>query len=533
MVGVAFPLASFVLTRLFGAFVDDRWVWINFGLGLILLSLALILDAKSMWAWLRVGASRRLVQSGGSLWPTLLALVILWGAGFVLQRHPVRFDWSEAGSNTLSAQTQLVLQAIDRKVEILAFYRSPKKLESVQALLDRYRAASPHLEIRLIDPNLHPDLVDQQGLSGVQLEKGGLVRLVQGDQNETLVGLMDTASRLVGEERPALSEELLTNALFRLTHRGDRVVYVLEGHGERVIEGEGATGATGFSRAAAAIREEGFRVEGLMLLATGEVPADGDVLLIAGPTHAFSETALGALRSFLLRGGALFILLDPRTESKLEPFLAGFGIRVGDDIVVDRTQSVSGRPVTPIVALYGDHPATRSLGKATVFHLARSVTLDKEKAAGLIEVLFASENSWAERNLAEFFSEGKAERGEEDLPGPVSLGVAGTLALDEIAGARTVTPVRGDARIFVVGDADFASNQMLDLLGNHDLLLNAVRWLGDDSKAIAIRPTQTRVSRFRPTQIAMNRIRFLVLFLFPEIIAFVGVIVWWRRAARG
>jgi ABC-type uncharacterized transport system involved in gliding motility auxiliary subunit len=42
----------------------------------------------------------------------------------------------------------------------------------------------------------------------------------------------------------------------------------------------------------------------------------------------------------------------------------------------------------------------------------------------------------------------------------------------------------------VIGDADFASNGYLDLLGNRDLFLNSVSWLTDEEALIARRPKE-------------------------------------------
>ena len=38
----------------------------------------------------------------------------------------------------------------------------------------------------------------------------------------------------------------------------------------------------------------------------------------------------------------------------------------------------------------------------------------------------------------------------------------------------------------VIGDRDFASNRLLEALYNRDLFMNAVRWLANDEKRIAL-----------------------------------------------
>ena len=79
------------------------------------------------------------------------------------------------------------------------------------------------------------------------------------------------------------------------------------------------------------------------------------------------------------------------------------------------------------------------------------------------------------------------------------------------------------------GDADFASNEMIDAYLNRDLFVNSVNWLLGDVEAIAIRPNTSRASRFQPTAEEFERIRLLSLFVLPEALAVLGVFTWWSR----
>ena len=70
--------------------------------------------------------------------------------------------------------------------------------------------------------------------------------------------------------------------------------------------------------------------------------------------------------------------------------------------------------------------------------------------------------------------------------------------------------------------------------GNRDLFVNSVNWLMGDVEAISIRPRLSRASRFQLSNDQFLRIRSLSLFVLPEAIAIIGVIVWWsRRRAPG
>ncbi|MCH7494432.1 Gldg family protein, partial [bacterium] len=90
---------------------------------------------------------------------------------------------------------------------------------------------------------------------------------------------------LKGQIKSVQNTEKLTNAIVKLTRTGEKVVYFLEGHNERAIEGEAANQKDGFSMAAEALRNENYRIERLLLAAKGDVPENADVVIVAGATR--------------------------------------------------------------------------------------------------------------------------------------------------------------------------------------------------------------------------------------------------------
>jgi ABC-type uncharacterized transport system involved in gliding motility auxiliary subunit len=91
-----------------------------------------------------------------------------------------------------------------------------------------------------------------------------------------------------------------------------------------------------------------------------------------------------------------------------------------------------------------------------------------------------------------------------------------------------------EARIVVVGDADFAANQLIGEFRNRDLFVNSVNWLLGDVEAISIRPGEVRASRLSLSSQQFLQIRYLSLFVLPQAIAVAGVFAWWsRRRAPG
>jgi ABC-type uncharacterized transport system involved in gliding motility auxiliary subunit len=528
-VAILFGLLSLLLqifsgTPMLGS--DLWWILANFAVGAVLLAIALASSLDVLRERLRSGEARRAGKYGSSaLAGTALGIALLVMLTFLSTRYHARWDWTEAGSHSLSSQTLKLLEGLERDVEATALF-SAITAPPARELLDRYSYASDRFKVSFVDPQAQPGLVRGLGIPPEQLE-GGLIHVTLGEESVQV---------------KELTEEKLTNAIVKLTRREQKTVYFLNGHNERPVEGEGADGSEGFAFAKASLENENYRVETLLLAAKGEVPEDADAVIIAGPTRPLYETEHGALDRYLERGGGLLVLVDPRAKTDLYGDLERLGVEVGDDVVVDRVQGLFGRPVSPLAAQYADHPITKDLRDATLFHVARSVRPKAEGKGEFTSLVLTSEASWGERDLDRFFSAGTAELGSDDLAGPVPIAVAGIPTPAADSGEAPPQPAQGEegskqepeAHLVVIGDSDFASNQLIGEFRNRDLFVNAVNWLIGDVEAISIRPGEARASRIELSAEQFLQIRYLSLFVLPEAIAVLGVIAWWsRRRAPG
>ena len=520
LVGVVFALLSLLVVLLSGGgfHSDLGWIFGNLGVGVLLLVAAAVVNFDALRARMASGEAKRAGKYGSSaIATTLLAIVILGMIGFLGAWHHRRFDWSEQRIHSLSDQSRKVLADLESDVHVLALV--PKLAQPpVRKFLDRYAYESDRFQVDYADPNERPGLVEQYGLRPEQLETG-VVRVAIGAD---------------AVEVTELDEASVTNAIVKLTRTGEKVVYFLEGHGERAIEKEPGDRADGFVRAATALRNENYRVEALLLARAGEVPEDADVVVVAGPTRALLGQERAALERYVARGGALLVLVDPFSRSDVIEMLVEWGVELGDDVVVDRSLALFGRAISPFAGSYDPvHEITRDMREPTLFHEVRSVTRSSEVDSDLTEIVFTGDMSWAERNLAKLDAEGAVAMDGDDLPGPVPVAVAGRPKVarsdaDGESGADAPEP-----RLVVFGDADFASNELIQAYRNQDLFVNSVNWLMGDVEAISIRPNRSRASRFQLTQAQFQRLRSLSLFVLPEAIAVLGVFMWWSRRHPG
>jgi ABC-type uncharacterized transport system involved in gliding motility auxiliary subunit len=511
-VALLFGLLSLIL-QLFSGFVftgiDLPWILANFGIGVLLLVVALVANLEKIRERMRTGEARRAGKYGTSaVLGTVLAIALLGLLAFLSTRYHTRWDWTEASSHSLTDQTQKVLDSLEDDVSVTAFY-SAIAAPAARDVLDRYAYRSDRFQVAYVDPQARPGLVESLGVTTEKLT-GGLVHIQLGEESV---------------EVDELTEERLTNALVKLTRRDKKKVYFLEGHGERPIDGDGSDGEGGFAFARESLENENYEVETILLAAQGGVPEDADVLIAAGPTRPFFPTEVEALRAWVAGGGALLVLVDPGSETELSGLVAEWGVTLGNDVIVDRVQGLFGRPVSPFAAEYAPHPITEGLREATLFHMARSVQPSPEAAAAFTVLVRTSAESWGETNLEAFQTEGRAELDDADLAGPVPVAVAGSLAAEPGAADAAAEP----GRLVVIGDSDFATNPLLRQFRNRDLFVNMVNWLLGDVEAISVRPDSARASRLQLTRSQFSQIRYLSLFVLPEAIAILGVFVWWSR----
>ena len=521
VVAIGFGLLS-VLTALFQPFTDPLWVFGNIVIGVVLLGTAAVMNFESIREQIRSGGTRRAGKYGSSaILSALLGILILGFLGFLSTRYSHRFDVSEAGVHTMAPQTTELIESLEENVSITAFF-TESEAPPIRDILDRYAYASERIDLRFIDPNAAPGLVDELGLTTEDLARG-IVRLS-----------LESGDAISLSE---FSEPDVTNALRRLAKNTGKKVYFLEGHNEREIEpppdGEEtfAAGPDTFGRAADALRNETYQVESLLLAREADVPADASTLIIAGPTRPLMPAELEAVRRYVEGGGALFVAIDPRSQTNLFELLLDWGVVLGDDVIVDHALAVYGQATTPIAGEYdGRHPITAPLREPTLFPVARSVEFDVEAGLDYSTLVKTGNDSWAERDLDAWRDSGRAEYDSDDLDGPVPVAIAGVPRIESAEGEPAATA----GRIVVFGDSDFATNEFFDALRNRDLFINSVNWLAGDIEQITLRPNISRASSFQMSQDQFRRIQYLSLFVLPEAIAIFGVVVWWfrRKAAR-
>jgi len=437
----------------------------------------------------------RLASSG-----FVILLLIAVGFGLWLSRHyHVQFDWTRAGSNTLSEASRNLLTALSQPVHITAYTTEQGGLrKAITTLVGRYQKHKSDIALEFVDPTLDPA---RARAANVRID-GELVVEVNGRK----------------ENLNQLTEDALTNALQRLGRGGERWVVFVTGHGERSPD---RPANHDLSIWAQQLGKRGLKTRAITLGKTA-IPDNTSVLVIAGPRVKLLAAEVRQIEQYLARGGNLLWLLDPGPMQGLERVAESFGLELQRGVIVDPASQLStGTSPTFIVGnpeRYGSHPVVQGFALTTVFPEAVGLTVQTPKGWEQTVILDTEPVAWSETGSLT----GRIQfNAGEDVRGPLNL----ALALTRKQESR-------EQRIVLVGDGDFLANAYVGNGGNLDLGMNLVNWLGADDAYINV-PARTasdlNLQFSQPIQILIG---FTFPLLLPLGLFATGMTIWWRRRKR-
>ena len=455
---------------------------------------------------------------------SLLALVVM--LNYVASRHFKRYQWMADERYRLSPMTMRMLDALTNRVKVIVFFNPDNSLfGSVKGLLNEYRLACPRLDVEFVDYLHAPGraeliktqykIVSAMDNNFVIFDSNGTFKLVY----EKELSDYDLSGMLSGKEARRTTfkgEQFFTSAIVCVTDPKPFEAFYLQGHGEHPPDSEDDT--TGYFKFGRVLLDKNISIEPLSLL-TNDVPADCQLLIIAGPRHTLSPPELERIDDYLNHGGRAFILLmNPRisgaAKTGLERILANWGVEVGDRLVSDESQARAGHDRVVFVVNFCQHPIVRPLaGSRLEMILPRAVrpmpgagrTVDTAK---VVELAFTSEQG----------REGGGTNGRVPLAVAVEKGAIPGVAAD-----------RGSTRMVVVGDSFFLANAPIELDANRDFANLAVNWLLDRSQLLAIGPRPVREYKIAMTQSQMTAARWILLAGMPGGVLTLGLLVWLRR----
>jgi hypothetical protein len=471
-------------------------------------------------------------MSGLHIGINLLFMLVGWFLiNYLAVRQGFREDWSLTKPTQLAPRTESLLAGLEAPVNAILFMESSYRArDEVVDLLTEVVLRTDLIQLERVDPDRDigrtkalQTQFNLQEPNCLILEVQGRTRMLPLDEMVVLAPASPQNPGMAAEMVGFQGEAVLGGALLSLIRDQHPVVYFLFGHGEKELDRFDAH-PQAYSAVKERLERDFIDVRILKGPEEQEIPADADLVVIAGPQTRIAQPEVDMIRRYFQQKGRLMILLDTGIDSGLEPFLEDVGIQVSQDRVVEQARTLI--PGTVHVTAYGSHPVTHALqGFRTIFVQPRSIRPISENGNDadrpiVTPLLTSSARSWAE---TQFDQQPPRYDADVDTFGPVPFGVAVEMAHGSEAAGNT-------RRLVVIGDSEFASNG-LQSGGGIQLLQHSVNWLLDRTDLLDIPPKPVQEIRLNMTQRALNRLLLDVAVLLPLGIAALGGWVSWRRRA--
>ena len=510
-------------------------------------SLVLALALLVFWISWDIDNFKKFLRRKGAKFGASSSLTVILGIAIIVAiavlssraRFNKSVDVTRSQTNTLSDQSLKVIAKVkesEAPVQMTAWFQDQMSKGKFRDLLALYQIEGAELNVKWLDPRKEPTQAMADKLTSantVILRRGKL---------ETRIA--------------TFTEEKFTNALVKVLKDKSKKIYFTQGHGEGELK---AKSPLGYDFVTQELENNKYTTETLMLLETGKVPSDADLVIVAGPRYDLRKEEVDFLRTYLQGGGALMVMFDAVTQmNNLATFTAEFGIKVNNDLLLLP-------PDDPRALLLGQNNAL-----VTDFDDFHSVTKDfaRQGAATLlmpnVRSLHKEEDNKQKMNVELVAKTSDSIVKVDNVTSNSDLGnitkdrvTAGKFAVIAVATGKTKTPQLADAgaeqkkaeakdvdskslpvaeekqvRLIVTGSSHFARNQGVQAAVEHrDMFVNMTNFLLKDEDFISLRPRDVQKSSIALTSSMSQLVLVLICFCYPFIFLGSGVITWLRRRA--
>lgn len=431
-------------------------------------------------------------------------------------RSAVSWDLTAERSATLSDETLRVLDSLDRRIRITAFYpRDAVGRVEAATLLARYRRATRNVTFRILDPRLAPG--EAERLNVVEVGSAAVEDLSDDDRRRASHGRATPSENGQVEIAQYTIEIDITSAIARLVRGEQGTVCFTRGHGEETL-----------GAAEALLRANAYETKEIDLLTAKHVSRSCAAVVVAKPTDDLSKRARRLLDDYLEGSGKVMLLADPSSHADLTPVSKPWGIRFlrGTVLEGDDDSHLPGDVTAPIVKRYAAaSPVVRGLGP--VF-MPRTMGVDVEEkddpGLTVAPIAMTSDLGYLDRDdLSEFAP-------DVDREGPIALGAAADDS--EVLRPGTKRAAIQRTRILAWGDVDWATDDFFGDGSNARLFLQSIDWLTQPEDLVTAVQSFPQVRELELTEARSRYIVFLTAGVVPGLFVIAGALVWVIRRSR-
>lgn len=452
----------------------------------------------------------RIALQGGSysLAVTVIVLAILAAVNILVSALPktlTQRDISSAKLYSVTSNTKVVVNALDKDVAIYWIVQADKEDEIIENLLGKYESLSEHIEVVKKNPDIYPTFAEQY--TSEQVQNNSLV-VVCGERSRFIgygdIYLYDTNMNLYSYDVSFDGEGAITSAIDYVVNEDQPKMYVLEGHGEAELP----------SAFREQIEKDNIEIGTFSLLTADAIPEDAAVILIYAPSSDISTDEKDLLSEYVSSGGKLMVMAGPTengTLTNLYSILADYGVEAADGVVVDtdRGHFAFQAPYILLPDIAGSEITDPLIEQNyyAIMPIAQGLTVQEETGMAIVtELLTTSEASFSK---IAGYALSSYEKEEGDIDGPFTLAVS----------------VQSAAEGKIIW---FSSAQFLDEMynayssgANLDLAMNALSSIIGETEAVAIRSKSLNYNYLTISESTSSLLKTMMIGVFP--LAYLGV----------
>lgn len=413
--------------------------------------------------------------------------------------------------------TRRIARNLDQPIEVAVFFPSPNEVrDEVDDYLNDLVKDAPQVKITHYDFEIDPIKAKEYGVS-----TNGIVVFVRGSRHEQL-GLpkdMEGAKSALRTLDKEVQQRLMTIV------KPARAVAFTIGHGERTWErGETDTDKRpGLAFLRDMLIDQTYTArtfsasDGLM----NEIPKDITVLAIIGPRSPFQSEEYAAINKFIDSGGRVLIALDPENKIDMHEVLGPLNLEfkaeplANQEVFARRLEQKISDRANLITSTYSSHPSVATLARygqraPIVLPGAGWINTKRDRTAAIpvdapIKAHYAT---FVDKNGNYTLDPGEDKRQWE----------------------LAATAVKKDARVFVIADSDWISDETIKVAANGGLALDVIHWLTGDETFSGQVSTEAdvKIVHSRKQDVAWF---YSTIFLAPALVIGGGVAVT-RKARR-
>lgn len=269
----------------------------------------------------------------------VLVVIIAIAVNLIAGQLPESVKETDISGNKvyeISDTSREIIAGLEDDIDITVITEEDYLDDMLRTFLRKYVALSDHLSMDIVDPVLHPSVLEEYDTEEdtivVECESTGLSQTISISD----IMVQDAYSYYYGSGSITEfdGDGQLTSAISKVTGQETKKVYLASGHGETELS---ATMTSLMTKSA-------VETEDLDLFMTEEIPEDCDMLIFNGPTTDISEGEKSVVDSYIKNGGSVIMLMSEDTPSSgnLADLLSSYEITLEDGYVADMERNYLG-----------------------------------------------------------------------------------------------------------------------------------------------------------------------------------------------